>query len=97
LRTFREIAEAYKTLPDTKIDYFIKKEWGSAKTYSFDINGSLELSKILDDIIVTKDNKFVHIPGVLSSDIGSKVDKILKKYDMEDVDGPLYQHKLGRF
>lgn len=99
MRTFREIAEAYRILNDTKTDDFIKKNWGNgkAKTYTFDKEGAIELSKVLSDIIVSKDGKYVHIPSVLESGVDFKVKKILKKYNMEDVDSAIYQYKLGRF
>lgn len=87
MNTFRELLESIKILPDEKIDTFIKKEWPNKTviTYEYNAEASMELGKVLSDVIVTKDMKFMHIPSVLDSKTNILVNKIIKKYNIKEI------------
>lgn len=83
---YAELAEAIRKLPDDKADKFITDKWDSAITYEYNIHAASEIAKIVDDVIITQDNEFMHIPGSLSDVISSKVDEIIKKYKVKCLD-----------
>ena len=83
---YAELAEAIRKLPDDKADKFIKDKWDSTITYEYNIHAASEIAKIVDDVIITQDNEFMHIPGSLSDVISSKVDEIIKKYKVKCLD-----------
>ena len=91
------LRESIKKVSDDKIDNFIKKEWAtSASTYTYDNEGVYELGKVLKDVLISPDKQFAHIPGELDSETSVKVQKIINKYKMVNVDTPKYQQKRGR-
>jgi len=75
---FRELFnESIKKLSDENIDKTIKK-WGKAVTFEYDAEAVLELGK-KDDVLVTKDKKYMHIrPG--------DFEEIIKKYKLKKLD-----------
>lgn len=75
---FRELFnESIKKLSDENIDKTIKK-WGKVVTFEYDAEAVLELGK-KDDVLVTKDKKYMHIrPG--------DFEEIIKKYKLKKLD-----------
>lgn len=82
---FKMYLESIKKLSDAKIDDFIKNEWGEAFTYKYNQEASVELGKILPDIIISPDKKFMFIPGTLPAKMSSEVTKIEQKYNLKEV------------
>lgn len=79
--------ERIQILSDEKIDDFIEKEWGKgqAYTYEYDIHAASELAKIFPDVIVTKDMKYMHIPGTINMKQNAELNKIEAKYKLKDL------------
>lgn len=87
MKTFREIAEAIKKMSDDKIDSFISKEWnGKATTFSYNAEAVMEIAVVLkqDDVVVTKDMKFFHIPEITDRRMNNQISKILLKYNVKE-------------
>lgn len=82
---FKTYLESIKKLPDSKIDKFISDKWGSAKTYKYNQEASMELAKILPDILISQDMKFMHIADTLQGNANSAVTKIEQKYNLKEV------------
>jgi len=75
MKSFREIAEAVKSLSDDKIDKELRGK--TIKTFKYDMEAAMNIAKDLKvDVITTKDNKFMHI------DIDNK---LFKKYNLKEV------------
>ena len=73
MKKFREfINEAMRVLSDEKTDNFISNNWDNVITYSHNPVAAIELAKLVDDVIVTKDRRFILING----DLGNKLDKV---------------------
>jgi hypothetical protein len=79
-----KLNEAIQTLADEKMDLTIKSKFGGkALTYEYSKAGALELARISKDVLITKDNKFMHI----NTDVDSKkLNDIVKKYNLKLVD-----------
>jgi len=87
--TFRKyVNESIKKMSDDKIDTYIKKEYnGKASTFKYNPEAVHEIAVLLknDDVIVTKDMKFFHIPEVQDRKINNLINKILIKYNIDEV------------
>ena len=83
---FRELLEGLQKLSDDKIDDFIRNEWGEAFTYKYHPEAAVELAKILHDVLISPDRKFMHIPGTLPAKMSSEVSKIETKYNLKEVE-----------
>jgi len=86
MKTFREyVMEAVRYLPDEKMDRFIKNKWsGEAITFHYDPEAIMEIAKIVDDVLITKDKKFFHIPEISDRRLNNQIAKILLKYDVKE-------------
>jgi len=75
---FKELFnESIKKLSDEDIDKTIEK-WGKVVTFEYDAKAVLELGK-KDDVLITKDKKYMHIkPGEFKD--------IIKKYKLKELD-----------
>ncbi len=86
MKTFSEyMTEAIKKMSDDKIDSYIAKEWnGKAATYFYDAEAVMEIAAVLkqDDVVVTKDMKFFHIPEISDRRLNNQIAKILLKYNV---------------
>ena len=86
--TFKDyVNEAVKKMSDEKIDSYIAKEWnGEAATYFYDAEAVMEIAIALkqDDVLVTKDKKFFHIPEISDRRLNNQIAKILLKYDVKE-------------
>jgi len=79
--------EAVKKMSDDKIDAFIAKEWdGSAQTFFYNAEAVMEIAVALkgDDVLITKDKKFFHIPESSDRKINNLVAKILIKFSVKE-------------
>jgi len=86
--TFKDyVNESVKKMSDEKIDSFIQKEWdGNAQTFEYDDRAIMEIAMLIqDDVLITKDKKFFHIPGELSVRMNNQVRKIIMKYGIKDL------------
>lgn len=81
------ISERLQILSDEKIDSYIEREWGKgqAYTYEYDIHAATELAKIFPDVLVTKDMKYMHIPGTIDMKQNAELNKIEAKYKLKDL------------
>lgn len=85
--TFKQhLNEALRILPDEKIDSFVSSEWSSVVTYPYHSIASMELAKVLPDVIITKDKKWMHIPGALDTKMNKAVNRIEKEYGIKMLD-----------
>jgi len=86
--TFKDyVNEAVKKMSDEKIDSYIAKEWnGEATTYFYDAEAVMEIAIALkqDDVLVTKDRKFFHIPEISDRRLNNQIAKILLKYNVKE-------------
>jgi hypothetical protein len=75
-----KLIEAIQTLADERMDLTIKSKFsGKALTYEYSKVGALELARISKDVLITKDNKIMHI----NTDVDSKkLSDIVKKYNL---------------
>ena len=65
MRTFRDIAEGVQKASDDKIDAIIKNDFnGKAVTYDYNAEASMELGKLFNKVLITKDKLFIHIPNI---------------------------------
>lgn len=82
-----EITERIQILPDEKIDSYIEREWGKgqAYTYEYNIHAAAELAKVFPDVLVTKDMKYMHIPGTIDMKQNAELNKIEAKYKLKDL------------
>jgi hypothetical protein len=87
--TFKKyINEAIKKMSDEKIDSFISDKWdGEARTFFYNDKAIMEIAVVLkeDDVLVTKDRKFFHIPAIEDRRKHNLISKILLKYDVKEV------------
>ena len=84
--TFKEfLNESIKKLSDEKIDKFIKDEWGQAYTYQYHAEAAVELGKVLPDVLISPDKKFMFIPATLPAKMSAEVSKIEAKYNLKEV------------
>lgn len=83
---YSELAEAIRKLPDEKADKFIKDEWDGAATYEYNIHAAAEIAKLVPDVIITQDNKYMYLPSILRAHVWSKIDEIIAKYNVKCLD-----------
>ena len=90
------ISERLQILSDEKIDDFIEREWGKgqAYTYEYDIHAAAELAKVFPDVLVTKDMKYMHIPGTINMKQNAELNKIEAKYKLKDLQKTLHENKV---
>jgi len=87
MKSFREIAEGMMKLSDNKMDDIIKNKYeGFVTTYKFNKEGSIELGKLMDDVMISKDNKFMHINSRQSPAMMKKTQAIVKKFNLKKID-----------
>jgi len=86
MKTFSEyVSEAVRFLPDEKMDRFINNEWdGKAVTFFYNAEAVTEIAKIVDDVLVTKDKKFFHIPEETNIRKNNLINKIILKYKLKE-------------
>ena len=83
---YSELVEAIRKLPDEKADKFIKDEWDGAATYEYNIHAAAEIAKLVPDVIITQDNKYMYLPSILRAHVWSKIDDIIAKYNVKCLD-----------
>lgn len=82
----KNLSEAIRKLPDEKADKFIKDEWDGAATYEYNIHAAAEIAKLVPDVIITQDNKYMYLPSILRANVWSKIDDIIAKYKVKCLD-----------
>jgi len=81
------IREAILKVSDKEMDDIIKDRFnGKVFTYHYDFGASIELAnRLMVDVLVTKDKKFLHIPSELSQDQKKSLKEIEKEFKLKEV------------
>jgi len=82
MRTFREIAEAIKSLSDTRMDQELKNR--DVMTFAYNAEAIMELAKIVT-IYETKDKSFFHFSRPKGKTEQKVIQKKLDRFNLKEI------------
>ena len=85
MNSFKKLlTESIRKMNDEKIDTFIKDKWnGDVITFRYNEGAAMDFGKKYENVLVTSDKKFFHIPDV--SMMSAENNKIIKKYNLKEI------------